>query len=292
MPQLVLVTGAAGNLGSQVCKALWDAAFEVRTVDRAYRADLPVPVRVVDLLNETAIYGPVEGCDAVVHLANHPHPHSVRPGQRLYAENVRMNMNVFQAAADVGARKLVYSSSVQVLAGSRHDEEGVGEPSCLAYLPIDGDAPARPGNAYALSKEAGEAQLRYFARRNEGMSCTAIRYPFLMREEWMDWVRRHLRSEGSRRLGNLDEAFSYLAVPDAASLVVAVLERQESGYHQLFPAAPDNYLGMPIPELIEKYYPDVPLRIPAEQMTGLVDISAIEERLGWKPEMTDLFGAE
>ncbi|NIO15170.1 MAG: NAD(P)-dependent oxidoreductase, partial [Xanthomonadales bacterium] len=72
----------------------------------------------------------------MVHLANHPRPGRLPP-QQLYGENVRMNMNVFQAAADVGVEQILYSSSVQAFAGNRQHDE-LDRPSSLAYLPIDG----------------------------------------------------------------------------------------------------------------------------------------------------------
>ncbi|MFW6189621.1 MAG: NAD-dependent epimerase/dehydratase family protein [Planctomycetota bacterium] len=290
MSQTVLVTGAAGRLGRAAMRALSEAGHEVRAVDVRYEPDLPVPVRMLDLLEDLPVYEALEGCDAVVHLANHPGPHSCPSPQRLYRENVTTNFNVFRAAADVGVRRTIYSSSVQAICGTRHDREDADEPSCLPYLPLDGEVPACPGNAYALSKEAGERQLRYFARMHPERSCTAIRFPFLLREKWRHWLRH--RHGGREHVGNLDEGFTYLAMPDAASLLAAVVERQGPGYHQLFPAAPDPYVDMPIPEIIEQFYADVPCRVAPEEMESLVDISAIRQELDWAPEHVDLFAGE
>lgn len=289
----VLVTGGAGRLGSSVCSALADGGFDALAVDRTYNCDLPVPLEVADLLDPVGVYRLLEGCDAVVHLANHPHARVGLPPQRLYAENVTMDANVFQAAAEVGVRRLVFASSVQVFAGTRtQEEDGESEPSCLPYLPLDGELPPCPGNSYALSKEAGEAQMRYYARLDEEMSCTAIRFPLIMTERYRQWYRRHGRAFRRRAFGNLDEGFAYLTDADAASLVLAVLQRQGPGYHQLFPAAPDTYVDMPIPEIIERYYPQVPPRVPADEMESLVDISAIRASLGWEPRETGIFGQE
>ncbi len=289
MPMRVLVTGAAGRLGSEVVKVLWDAGLEVRALDIQYRGDLPVPVQMADLREHLSVYGHLDGCQALVHLGNHPHAYAAPSPQQLYRENVAMNMHAFQAAVDVGAKKLIYASSVQAICGTRSGEEDKARPSCLPYLPLDGDVPACPGNAYALSKEAGERQLRYFARLEPELSCTSIRFPFLMRRQWMQYVRS---SRQMRHLGNLDEGFSYLWTGDAASLVLAVLERQPPGYHQLFPAAPEPYLGMPIPEIVQQYYPDVPCKVPPERMESLVDITGLKEALGWEPQGGSLFNEE
>jgi nucleoside-diphosphate-sugar epimerase len=158
----VVVTGGAGHLGSAVCQVLADVGFQVHAVDRVYRRELSVPLEVADLLDGQAAYRLLAACDAVVHLANHPNPFGPLPPQQLYADNVAMDINVFQAAVDLGVRKLVFASSVQVFSGNRTTDD-VDKPSCLPYLPLDGDLPTCPRNAYALSKEAAEQQLRYFA---------------------------------------------------------------------------------------------------------------------------------
>ena len=70
----VLVTGAAGKLGSLTVSALLRRGHEVRATDARYRADLPVRLDVRDLLDEHALYPLLDGMDALVHLANHPNP--------------------------------------------------------------------------------------------------------------------------------------------------------------------------------------------------------------------------
>ena len=301
MPTQVLVTGAAGYLGGEVCKAIAETGRELRAVDHVYRKDLPFRLEVADLLDGARVYRLLEGCDAVVHLANHPNMHRRIRAQQLYQENVTLDMNVFQAAVDVGIKCLVFSSSIQAMSGDRdldwHDD-GADRPSCLAYLPIDGDAPACPRNAYALSKEAGELQLRYFAALDAELSATAIRYPFLLSERHLHWFRRYRRRrEGEedaakRYWGKPDEGFAYLHVADAASLVVAILQKCPPGYHQLLPAAPEPYVDTPVAEMVEQLYPGVPLKVPADQLTALVDISAITDLLGWAPQHTGLFAAD
>jgi nucleoside-diphosphate-sugar epimerase len=288
MAMRVVVTGGAGHLGSAVCEVLAEAGLDVLSVDRVYERDLPVRQEVANLLDGPGVYRLLRDREAVVHLANIPNPFGPTPPQQLYSDNVTMDMNVFQAAVELGARKLIFSSSVQAFSGSRSmDEPEV--PSCLPYLPVDGDVPTRPGNAYALSKAAGEQQLRYFAALDPGLACAALRFPVLLSEWNMRWLRRAGRQRWHRYGGNPDEGFSYLTVKDAGRLVLAILGKLPAGYHQFFPATTDSHAEMSVPELIEKYYRGVPLRVPVEKMTSLIDISAVTQQLGWVPQDTGIF---
>ena len=87
-------------------KALADGGFDVRATDRTFRRDLPGRVEVANLLDGPTCYRLLEDCQAVVHLANHPHIFVRRPFQDVYAENVAMDVNVFQAAAELGIKPL------------------------------------------------------------------------------------------------------------------------------------------------------------------------------------------
>jgi nucleoside-diphosphate-sugar epimerase len=288
----VLLTGATGRIGSHTCRALVDAGFEVRATDRRSSKDLPVPIVVADVLDRYSCYRLCEGMDAVVHLANHPHFNG--DAQRIYNDNVSINFNVFQAASEVGVKKLVYASSVQTINGDRQQNSG-GEqaPSNLAYLPADGDLPANAANPYSLSKLAGEQQMQYFSRW-KGMSCVAIRFPLTITGDWWNRAREQRANArkgstgggggGFRWMALLDECFAALHAEDAGELVAAVLKADLPGFRVYMPAARTGMNVVPIPELIEQFYKNVPLKKPISEITSLVDISRIERETGWSPK--------
>ena len=149
----VFLTGAAGNLGSVVSPQLSEAGHDVVAVDRREGKSTSAII-MIDLLDDAAVRRHLEGCEAVVHLATD----SGATPQETYRLNVTISAQVMQAAADLGARQLIYASSTQVFNGDRHSGD-THRPSCLPYLPLDGEVPPYPTNAYAAGKEAGESLL-------------------------------------------------------------------------------------------------------------------------------------
>jgi nucleoside-diphosphate-sugar epimerase len=270
----VTVTGAAGKLGIYVCQALANAGYTVRATDKARRRRTPVQLEISNLLDRGACYRLLADADAVVHLANYS-DNVISDAQKLFNENVAMNMNVFQAALDSGARHVIFSSSIQVI--GNHRSRDADPCRCLPYLPLDGDTPANPGNAYALSKQVGEVMLSYFSRQAQ-MNCVALRFPWLIEPARQKSVRRI-----PARPTKLEQVFSYLSFRDAASLIAAILRSPLPGFRIYLPAHPDNRLGQSAANLIRKYYQSVPLRHPLQKIDTLIDITRIKEETGWSP---------
>jgi len=283
----VFVTGAAGFLGTAVCRHLKNNGDEVYGVDLQRPADQDFVTTVMDLRHCKEVYAAVKDCEAVVHLANSTQKTSGSCPQKMYSDNSAMNANVFQAAVETGIRKLIYASSTQIFAGTRRGNEP-HRPSVLPYLPLDENLPPCPGNAYAASKEAGEALLRYHSRWNAELGCTAIRWPLLVTQEKVNYFRERKPAEKPDPKNLLDVGFSFLEVNDAADLVNAVLRSNQTGYKQYFPAAEQNRLGWSIAEIIKHFYPHVPLHIPIQEMHNIVNISSITENVNWGPVNSSL----
>jgi nucleoside-diphosphate-sugar epimerase len=161
--RFVLVTGAAGRIGrSFVAGTASRCRFrladrEVGELDDAAGYEI-VPLDVADLDGCRAACA---GIDTVVHLAADPSPEADFAGS-LLENNIRGAYNIFRAAADAGCRRVIYASSLHVVAGYSI-EEAAGP-----------DSPVRPLTMYGVSKCFGEATARYFAEA-EGLSCIAVR---------------------------------------------------------------------------------------------------------------------
>lgn len=278
----VLLTGAAGRLGSATLRHLREASVDVRATDIRTSAKAPVRIQVANLLEAENCYGLMEDVDVVVHLANHPHP-DLGTAQKIFRENTAMNINVLQAAREMGVRKVIFASSVQAFMGDRRFR-GTDSPTVVQYLPVDGRHPATPANPYALSKSTTEHMLEYFVRFQGVQSAVAVRFPMLMPPEVMATRASQMTTPPYMFPGTmLDELFTWLSMDDAARLLLAILRADLPGYRCYMPASPAPRINMSIREIIETFFKDVPRRKPIEQIDALWDISAITADTAWKP---------
>jgi UDP-glucuronate 4-epimerase len=172
----ILVTGAAGFIGSHVCEALLARGDEVIGLDNfdPFYARL-VKERNLEGLRRTAGFRfveadivrdglPLDGVSVVLHLAARP---GVRPSLEdpaSYSEtNVTGTVRVFEAVRRAGIRRIVFGSSSSVY--------GDATPP-----PFAEDAPAAwPISPYAASKRAGELMAQAFAHLY-GLQIACLRF--------------------------------------------------------------------------------------------------------------------
>lgn len=270
----ILVTGAAGNLGRFVLAELARERFDVRASDCVEDSDAVFPIHVTHLLDLPSVRKLMQGIDIVIHLANHAYQ---RDNEITFNENVAMNMNVFQAAADLGARKILFASSVQVI-GSEGGDAPIDRHPRFPSLPLNEETPPFPTNSYALSKLAGEVQLRYFATCHE-LEGIAIRFPGMHPNERHfskpDWVPPPV---------SIRQGFSNLTYEDAARLLAAIIRTGLPGFRVYFPSSRENRANLPTSRLLKEFYPGIPCRRTLSDEDPLVDISTIIRETGWTPQ--------
>jgi len=275
----VLVTGAAGQLGSVVCTELVQRGHDVLATDQRFVSGLPAPLRLADLRLASDVYPLLEGKDAVVHLATRPSLDAGVSPQAVLTDNVAMNANVFRMAAELEVRRIVFASSVQAMV-RLEDGHPTEAPYTLPYFPLDGQAPSNPGsNFYGLSKEFGERMLQVLADRWPELCCTALRFPELVNESFLKGIKQRQATTAL----NWGEGLTYLEFSDAAPLVALVLERQRPGYYQYFPAQALRIAGYSVATTLATFFPATPLRRPLSEIESLVDLSALEADFGFRP---------
>lgn len=286
---LVLVTGATGKLGSAACRELVARGYRVRATDRRHERGFPCELVLGDLCDEFFAHRVAEGATALIHLGNHPNQFAGPSPARLLAENVTMNANVFEAASAQRVHTIVFASSIQVMI--RRDRQPATPPHRLPYLPLDGDAPADPGqNPYALSKEFAERMLRLAVDADPTLGATALRYPMLVTPQ----VAARFRAASRTPLANLDfvECTAHLFFDDAARLAADVLDARRPGYHQYFPALTMELRGYPVADMLRERYPDVPFKRAVGEGEPLIDLTSLQRELGWAPRERLAFDVE
>ena len=149
----VLVTGAAGSIGTVLRKGLAGRYELLRLSDRAAppQAGPGEEVAPAELSDMAAVEWAVAGMDAVVHLGAVA---GEADWETLLASNIVGTRNVFEAARLAGARRIVFASSNHVVGFHRRDRT------------LDHRAEHRPDTRYGLSKAFGEDMGRLYADKH------------------------------------------------------------------------------------------------------------------------------
>lgn len=285
----ILVTGAGGRVGSAAVKDLVEAGHDVVATDVKFTRGLPVRLHLADLRDHLPVYPLMEGCDAVLHLGNHPNAWAVSPSHRALTENTAMNTHVFAAAGDLGVERVVYISSVQAISAINRNESWrkQSRPCQFPYLPVDDDIPANPGlNPYGLSKTFGEQTLKVMADMDEKFRAVALRLPYVHLGELS--VDKHYFAPLQPDDRRLYEALTYLPLADACAVMRAALEKTKPGYRVYFPTQAMRVEGVTPGEAAAKYLPHLPVQRPLDEVDGWVDNTRLREDLGWSPSQPAL----
>lgn len=224
----VVVTGAAGFIGSNVVDALLAAGHDVSGIDnlstgeRTFLAEASTSAKfelhILDLVNDVAaVTDVISGADVVVHLAANA---DVRfgwshPGRDL-EQNVLVTHNVLEAVRVGAIPRLLFSST-----GSVYGE--------TATIPTPEDCPfPSQTSLYGASKLAAEGLVAAYAE-GTGLSATVFRFVSIMGPRYthghvVDFLRQ-LRKDPGRLvvLGDGTQRKSYLHVDDCVRAVLSRL---------------------------------------------------------------------
>jgi uronate dehydrogenase len=162
----VLVTGAAGSIGSVVCNGLVDRGYDVAGLDRMaepegftggwFTADCADPGAVDAVFSSSLRRG---GLDAVVHLASIPDEASL---PEILESHVVTTGALLDAMVAHGVSRIVYASSNHAVGRAERTEL------------LGTHVPPRPDTFYGVGKVAAEALLRLYVDRY-GLDAVATR---------------------------------------------------------------------------------------------------------------------
>jgi UDP-glucose-4-epimerase GalE len=304
----VLVTGAAGYIGSAVAHVLAESGRTVVRFDaapaRADEASAPGLRVVGDVRDTDALWAVMadHGVDAVVHLAGKiVVPESVVDPLPYWDHNVRGSVSLLAAMAGAGVRRIVFSSSAAVY----------GEPT---EVPVPETHDRRPINPYGRTKLVTEWMLEDLDRAGR-LRYVALRYfnaaggiPGVAAERHRP--ETHLipsaieaAESGAALNVNGDDyptpdgtaVRDYVHVADLAHAHVLALEHLERGGESMslnvatgrgfsvreVVRAVERAAGRPVPARAAP-------RRPGDPPTLVGRGTAIRERLGWEPLYPDL----
>jgi nucleoside-diphosphate-sugar epimerase len=229
----VVVTGAAGFLGSHVCERLVEHGHEVLGVDAftdfydsslkrrtaAWLADeWGIEVHERDVL-DAELSEELRGATAVCHLAGLPGVRCRDP-QRLESGNVESTRRVIRAAAAAGVQRVLLASSSSVYAPAG---EAIRE-----------EAELGPLSAYGRSKQSAERVAEELASAS-GLELVVLRYftvygprqrPDMAFARFLSALRRR---EAMPLFGGGGQRRDFTYAADAAEATALALERGRPG---------------------------------------------------------------
>jgi len=158
--QKILITGAAGDVGTRLRKLL-KGVYSLRVSDIRKPADLGADDEFVaaDLGDYEQTRQITAGIDGIVHLGGY----SVEgPWETIHKSNIVGCYNLFEAAYRSGVKRVVFASSNHAVGFYRRDQK------------IGVDVTVRPDSRYGVSKAFGEAVGALYADKH-GLQVTCIR---------------------------------------------------------------------------------------------------------------------
>ena len=290
----VLITGAAGFIGSQITRRLARDGHEILAVDNlSFGRESSLPEEAVlkrlnlgtcsstELMEVAEEFQP----DGAIHFAAiHFIPYCMSHPDETFATNVRGTELVLRALERTPARKVVFASTMDVYAA-------------VDRVHRETDQPA-PVNAYGLSKLLGEDLLAYATRTNDRLSGVALRFanafgpgetnPHLIPDAL---ARIRDRSQPEIRMGYLGATRDFIHIADIADAAIAALF-QDTGRFEVFNVA--SSVPTPVRDVVETIRRLVgdPRPVVEDQKqfrkfdrpSLSADTSKIRSALGWTPK--------
>jgi len=302
----VLVTGGAGYIGSVVASQLVRAGHETVVLDdlsKGHGDAVPEGARLVrgDLLDAKFVHETLsEGFEGVLHFAALSLVgESMEQPELYYRNNVCGTLNLLEAMGELGAGRLVFSSTAAVY----------GEPE---EVPIREKAPTLPTNPYGSSKLAVDRLIGAVAAAS-GLAATSLRYfnvagasgrfgedhhpethliPLVLRAAAEGSSVKVFGTDYPTRDGTAVR--DYVHVEDLGRAHLLALEAARPGKHRVYNLG--NGAGFSVREVVEAARSVTGAKIDADEAPrragdppALVASSEkIHADLGWKPEKPGL----
>jgi UDP-glucose 4-epimerase len=288
---IAVVTGAAGFIGCNLAARLVEQGWAVKALDNERSGDwrrLTVPVERVerDLASLTSdeMLSLCDGAEALFHLAAEKHNSSNATPQQTIEVNVLATQRLFDAAANAGVRKVVFTSSLYAYGSRGHDSMA------------EDDLPA-PTTVYGASKVAGEHMLRVTGQE-KGLGWTVGRLFFIYgprqyaeggyKSVIVKNFERLRRGESPVIFGDGEQALDYVYVDDCVDALLAMLAPEHDGRTYNVATGHAITVNELTGVMLEAAGSDLqPVSGPADETAGTVRRGSpafAQKRLGWRAQ--------
>jgi nucleoside-diphosphate-sugar epimerase len=269
----VVVTGGSGRLGQFVIHELSAHGYQVLSLDRVPPREKLCPNWIADLRNSGDLFEAFGNAHGVIHLGAYQAP-NLAPDAETFGNNVTSTYNVLRAAAGAGVKKVVVASSIAAFGFIYARQLWPPE-----YLPLDENHPAKPQDAYGLSKVVGEQIADSMASARKDMTISSLRFPGVNFELSYESFRERWRDPAQRAKG----FWTYIDARDAAETCRLALEAKFHGHEVFIASAPLSCMLQPTLELVKKYLPGgAKIRKVSGTHWSCVDSAKARRMLGFK----------
>ena len=284
-----IVTGGAGFIGSHIVEKLKRLDHMVVVIDNEYSDNDNFTWRKdtlnvnIDITDYKALKKACTGADYIFHLAAEAR---IGPAIENPVNAVNINTigtcNVLQCAREVGAKKVLYSST--------SSGYGLNEAPNIETQPDD------CLNPYSVSKVAGEKLCKMYTDLY-GLNTIIFRYFNVFGERAPRkgqyapvtgiFLRQKAAGEPLTIVGDGEQRRDYIYVKDVANanVMAAISNPDDDAYGQVYNVGSGkNYSVNEIASFISDDTINIPPRI-GEARNSLANIDKIQKTFAWKPEM-------
>ena len=284
-----IVTGGAGFIGSHIVEQLLKLDHRVVVIDNEYSDNDNFHWRKdtinvnLDITDYKTLKNAFTGADYVFHLAAEARigPAIENPVNALNVNTIG-TCNVLQCAREVGAKKVLYSST----------SSGYG----LNEAPNVETQPDDCLNPYSVSKIAGEKLCKMYTDLY-GLKTIVFRYFNVFGERAPRkgqyapvtgiFLRQKAAGESLTIVGDGEQRRDYIYVKDVANanVMAAISNPDDEAYGEVYNVGSGkNYSVNEIASFISDDTINIPPRV-GEARNSLANIDKIRKTFAWKPEM-------
>jgi len=227
-----------------------------------------------DLADAERVKSILEGAEAVIHMGAIPGPLRDEP-RAIFRNNAAGDFSVMMAAAELGLRRVVFSSSAFGM-GWAHD----GNAFVPLYLPLDEEHPMMPFEPYGLSKQVGEDIGRMIARSSSttvvSLRFTNVALPEVQAE--FPWPAPTPENPLTLVM------WAYADARDVAEAHVLALDAEIEEYEAFMLAQPSSRFLEPTIDIVRNNFGDrVEIREGLSGVASVISTEKAQRLLGWRP---------